>query len=109
MPPRERLMQLLQQVQKQKGMFLFPLSVASLENYLNGFRAASAACGIEVPRKLRQQVLESRGWKFAGAGPVPQMKERGLTEEAMLEELLEIEIEQLRRLSHWPKPPAKPS
>lgn len=102
-PPLERLIQLLQQVQKQKGMFVFPLDVASMENYLNGFRAASAACGFEIPRKLRQQVIESRGWKHAGAGPVPQMKDKGMAEEAMMDELIEIEIEQLRRWPQWPK------
>ena len=98
MSPIERLIQLLQNLKSGKHQFLFPLEVGSLENYLNGFRGACAACGHEVQRRLRAQVLERRGWKNAAAGPVPQMKAKGFTEEGMMDELIEIEIELLRSL-----------
>jgi hypothetical protein len=102
----EKLIQNLQQVQKQKGMFVFPLDLPSFENFLNGFRAAASACGCEIPRKLRQEVLTARGWKFAAAGPAPQMKAKGMADDAIMNELLEIEIDLLGKLAKLP--PKKP-
>src|SRR5262245_16180737 len=98
MQPLEKLLQLLQRLQQNTEMFLYPLTLPSLENYLNGFRGACAACGFEANRKLRQQVIEKRGWKFSAAGPAGQMKEKGMTEAAMMSELIAIEIELLQKL-----------
>jgi hypothetical protein len=97
MQPPEKLLQLLQRLQQSKEMFIFPLTLASLENYLSGFRGACAACGFEVNRKLRQQVIERHGWKFSAAGPASQMKEKGMSEEAIMDELIAIEMELLKR------------
>lgn len=102
MPSIEKLTRILQQVRKQKGMFVFPLDIPSLENFLNGFRAAASACGYEIPRKLRQEVLTARGWKFAAAGAAPQMKAKGMADEAVMNELIDIEIDLLGRLAKLP-------
>ena len=95
----DKLIQLLTRLRQSKEMFLYPLTSGSLENYLNGFRGAGAACGVEAPRKLRQQVIEARGWKFSAAGPAPQMKQKGLTDEAIMDELIDIEIALLQHIA----------
>jgi hypothetical protein len=94
----DRLIQLLERLRKSKEMFLCPLTAAAMENYLNGFRGACSACGLEVPRKLRQQVVEKRGWKFSAAGPAGQMRDKGMDDEAIIDELAAIEIELLQQL-----------
>jgi hypothetical protein len=96
MQPIDKLIQLLQRVRQCKEMFLSPLALPALENYLNGFRGACAAAGFEAPRKLRQQVTEKCGWKFVAAGPAGQMKEKGMDEEAAMDALLALEIEVLQ-------------
>jgi hypothetical protein len=95
----ERMIQSLQLLQKHKETYVYPLDVASVENFLNGFRSACAACGFEIPRKIRWKTIEGRGWKPVAAGPAPQMKAKGMADDAILDELIEIEMEQLRRLA----------
>jgi hypothetical protein len=99
MSPVDRLIQLLQLLKSGKHQFLYPLEVSALENYLNGFRGACSASGHEIPRKLRALVVERRGWKHSAAGPALQMKAKDMTDEAMMDELIEIEIELLRALA----------
>ena len=94
----DRILQLLQMIKKQKGMFLYPLEVATLEVYLAGFRAGCASFGADIPKELRRKVTEARGWKRSAAGPVAQMKEKGMGEEAIMDELLDMEIEIYRQL-----------
>jgi len=95
----EKIIQALQLFQKGKEMYVHPLDVTAVENYLTGFRGACSACGVEIPRKLRQQVIETRGWKHSASGPAPQMKAKGLSDPAIMDALIEIEIEQFRRLA----------
>jgi len=96
MPSADKPIQLLERFQQQKQDFVFPLEPQSVELFLTGFRAACVACGLDVPRKLKQQVLERRGWKFSASGPAPQMRDKGMKDEAIMDELIRIEIEQLR-------------
>ena len=98
MPPVDRVLQLLEAFKKSKEMIVHPVDVHTVQTFLTGFRSGCAACGLEVPRKLQWQVLEGRGWKRAAAGPVGQMKEKGMADPAIIDELIDIEIEQLQRL-----------
>lgn len=117
MPSADKPIQLLERFQQQKQDFVFPLEPQSVELFLTGFRAACASCGLDVPRKLKQQVLERRGWKYTASGPTLQMRDKGMKDEAIMDELIRIEIEQLRMIgdktpaSKAPAaaPPATPS
>lgn len=113
MPSADKPIQLLERFLQQKQDFVFPLEPQSVELFLTGFRAACVACGLDVPRKLKQQVLERRGWKFSASGPLPQMRDKGMKDDAIMDELIKIEIDQLRQIndkSPAPKPvPAAPA
>ncbi len=97
MPTFDRIIQLLQQFKKQKEAFVHPLEIGGVEIYLSGFRAGIAACGAEIPKELRRKVLEKRGWQRSAAGPVPQMKAKNMTDLAIMDELIEIEVELWQR------------
>lgn len=97
-PTFDRAIAVLQQFKKQKEAFVHPLEVNNVEIYLSGFRAGAAAFGVEIPKDLRRKVLEKRGYQRSAAGPVPQMKAKGMTEPAMMDELIDIEIELWQRL-----------
>jgi hypothetical protein len=107
-PNFDGAIKLLRQLQKQKEAFVHPLEIGGVETYLAGFRAGCAAFGAELPPKLRASVLERRGWKRSAAGPVPQMKEKGMTDLAVMDELIEIEIELWQRFAELRAAPAKP-
>jgi hypothetical protein len=91
------MIQVLRQFQKQKEAFVHPLTIGGVEIYLSGFRAGCAACGAEIPKELRRKVLERRGWQRSAAGPVPQMQAKGMNDAAVLDELIEIEVELWQR------------
>jgi hypothetical protein len=99
MPSLDRILQLLETLKKQKDSFLYPLEVPTLETYLAGVRAGCAAFGAEIPKDLRRKVTEARGWKRTAAGPVAQMKEKGMDDEAVMDELIAIEMELFRQLA----------
>jgi hypothetical protein len=97
-PSTDKVIQLLERFQQRKEEFVYPLNLQAVEHFLTGFRAACAACGFEIPRKLKQQVLERRGWKHSAAGPAAQMRDKGMSDEAIIDELIRLEIEQLKQL-----------
>ena len=45
---------------------------------------------------LHHQVHERRGWRGSALGPIPHMREQGMTDEAIMDELIEIEVEVIR-------------
>lgn len=106
-PSFERMIQLLHQFKKQKEAFVHPLDINAIETYLAGFRAGCAACGAEIPKELRRKVLEKRGYQRAAAGPVPQMKAKGMAELAIMDELIDIEVELWQKLGEMRATAAK--
>jgi hypothetical protein len=60
---------------------------------------AERLLGICTDGELRCRVWEAHGWERGARGPVPQMQRAGLTDEAIVDELLAIEIETWKRFA----------
>ncbi len=67
--------------------------------WLDGFYCALGVLGLldETTTPVYREVIESRGWLWGPNAPIPEMKRRGLGENAMIDELLSIEIEMWQR------------
>jgi hypothetical protein len=96
MSTADRLIEALRALQKRKAMYVHPVTVQAIEAFLNGFKTGCHALGFEIDRELWWAAQEARGWKRRSVGPVPQMKAKGLREEEIMDELIEIEIDMLR-------------
>lgn len=92
MPTADHLIDYLRSFQKRKSMYLHPVSVLAVENFLTGFATACHAFGHPIDPELRWNTRQSRGWNRQAVGPIPQMKASGLSEEQIMDELIEIEI-----------------
>jgi uncharacterized metal-binding protein len=70
-----------------KGMYFEPTDPATAMNFINGFLTGCFVFG----RNLDWQSAEQqRGWKTNACGPIPEMQQRGLTDDAITDELLAI-------------------
>jgi hypothetical protein len=65
---------------------------------------AERLLGICTDGELRCRVWEAHGWERGARGPVPQMQRAGLTDEAIVDELIAIEIEVWRRVASGESP-----
>jgi hypothetical protein len=86
------LLKVLHSVRDRNSMYFRPVDVVAAENFLNGFITGVASCGLEVPIEIRESTTLERGWKWYAARPVDDMRNRGLTEDQIIDEILTIEI-----------------
>jgi hypothetical protein len=99
MPPRiDKMIQILRSFQDRKKMYVQPLDVANVQSFLGGFVVGSFAADFELPHELAWTAQERRGWEQSALGPVRQMRERGMSEEEIMDELIEIQILRLQLL-----------
>ncbi len=89
---RERILEILRSARSRKAMYLGTVDVPSAECFLNGFVVGCFACGRDLPLEIHEQVTIARGWTWSAARPIDEMRERGLTEEQVVDELFAIEI-----------------
>ena len=83
--------------QQRKGMYVLPLTVDSVVNFLNGFQAACRVFGVEELPDARGRVYKQRKWKCGAAAlPITEMRKKGWTDEQIMDELIEINIALLR-------------
>lgn len=70
-----------------------------IDPFLNGFRAACSSCGLILDHDQAYiDIIRARGWVYlSAAGAAPSMREKGLDDTAIAQELLRIEIEALKR------------
>jgi hypothetical protein len=99
----ESLIACLESTRKRPAMYFGKVEVEAAVQFLNGFQVAvGAMCGFDRGRALREQVLRGRGWPWSAAHPFHEMLRRGMTPEAVIDELLVIEIEVVRRQCEQP-------
>jgi hypothetical protein len=92
--------QMLERALRRPGMYFGPTNVDAVLHWLNGFNAGCHIAGINityVPGSIFHQIVEERGWEFQATKPWRQMRERGWTDETIVQELLTIEIETWKR------------
>ena len=92
----QKAIEALEKVRQRPAMFFHQPSEASAEDYLSGFATACHAFGLPIPFELRREATYMRGWGFPSVGPVPEMRERGYSEQEIVDELLVIEIMALK-------------
>ncbi len=88
----DRILEILRSARERKPMYIQPVDLAAAENFLTGFKVGCFACGLEVPYEIRERVTIERGWKWDAAPPTKEMRERGLNEEQIIDELFAIAI-----------------
>ncbi|QEH35579.1 hypothetical protein OJF2_41320 [Aquisphaera giovannonii] len=96
MPSVDRLVEYLRAFQKRKPMYVHPVDVKAVQNFLIGFEVGCHACGFEIDREFWWAAQEARGWDRRSVGPIPQMEAKGMSEAEIMDELVEIEILMLR-------------
>ena len=97
MPIVQKTIDQLAIIKKRKGMYFLP-GVEVAETFLSGFRAALIVAGVPVSHESGRVALQRRGWEVTSVGVTPSMRSRGLTDEQMIDELLESFIEELRQI-----------
>ncbi|NEU74290.1 hypothetical protein PI95_017420 [Hassallia byssoidea VB512170] len=83
---------------QRKAIYFFPVDGKSALNFVCGVRSAANALGLQENRDAWWLAIETRGWKISPLGFLPEMQERGMTDEQMAEEILAIEIDTWRIL-----------
>ena len=79
------------------ALFAGENTVLGTQMYFRGVGLALETMGVRgsLDALIHIQVIESRGWEFSANGAVNDMRERGLSEEQMVQELILIEIKTL--------------
>ena len=101
-PPEERVakaIEFLQTFRQRKRMYVQPVDVPNVESFLTGFRIACMAAGFFRDHGPWNRASERRDWACGAMSPADVMRERGMDDEAIMEELIEIEILALRLLA----------
>ena len=97
----------LEAVRKRPMVFLGEKTERALWVYFAGFNAACEILGQLrsglLWEKIYWQVAEERGWECNSMGAQKHMRDAGWAEEAIVDELLVIEIEQWRRIKADPE------
>jgi hypothetical protein len=83
--------------QARPHLFLGAVTLERVQVWLGGFEAAAAATRVKASQGAFSDVLRERGWQESGHGPVPEMRQKGLSDEQIMNELIDIEIEICRR------------
>ena len=94
----EKAIEHLATIRKRPGMFLGP-SVASAEDFLTGFRTALSLAGVPLSRESHQTSFQRRGWTWTALRAVPSMRERGLSDDQVVDELIDALTDELRQTS----------
>lgn len=82
----------LKSFKARKSMYINPVNVDTVLSFLFGFRLGTGATGATVCQGW-WKAQERRGWKRSSVGPVPQMREKGMTDLEIMDELIEIELD----------------
>jgi hypothetical protein len=99
-PPRniiDAAVESLEHFRRRVGMYIGAADVGRAEAFLNGLSLGLAAAGIGFVEDAWWKAQADRGWEKAPFGPIAQMEAKGMDASAIISELVEIEIQMLRR------------
>lgn len=77
----------MQMICSRKAMYFQPVDATTARTFVDGFLTGCFVLGVELDWNRAEQM---RGWKTSPLGPIPQMKERGLNDDKIADELLAI-------------------
>ena len=88
----DAVLEILHYMRKRPGMFFSTVNQADM--YLRGFLSAATIC-LKLPPASRYHVTVTteRGWTWSSLKPWNEMREKGMDEAAIIDEMLIIEIE----------------
>src|SRR5258707_2306143 len=82
----------LEDVRARTGLWV--ATMLDIIPYINGFNSACWTLGLKGGYDdIYREVVLQRGWEWTAHGALPSMRERGLDDAAIADELLVIEIE----------------
>ena len=87
-----RIVEILNSVRSRKAMYFSPVTVEAADTFLGGFVVGCLASG-SIDRSGIVESQQARGWQIEAYGVIPQMRERGMTDEQMIDELIDIHID----------------
>jgi hypothetical protein len=93
----EHFRQVLDAFCTRKQMYLNPVTAEEAEKFLLGFDVGCLSCGVDLEW---QQIAERRGWRFGPtSGPIEQMRRKGLSDIAIIDELISFRSEAARQIA----------
>jgi hypothetical protein len=93
----QKLAARLQEVRQRVGMFVSCPDPLRVQAFLFGFRQAAMACGVSFDKKALRAAWEARGYRDEATGLIPQLERRCLNAAAIIDALIEVEIDELNR------------
>jgi hypothetical protein len=93
----EGVLQLLEGLSRRAGMYIQPVDIYNLQSDLYGLEAGCSLGGLTITREVYAAAASARGWKQRATGIVWHMQARGLSAEAIIQELIAVEAEAFRR------------
>jgi hypothetical protein len=89
----------LENVRARPAMYFGGLDVEVAAHWLHGFEfAIQVLFDLDVDFGSREEVWQSHGLELGGMGPDMQLTQRGLSPKAIIDKLLMMDIERLKRL-----------
>jgi hypothetical protein len=93
---REKIIETLDSFRKRTSMYIQPINADEAEKFLHGFDTGCLACGIHLVWRV---IAEQRGWNRGAIGLTAEMRAAGLSDEKIIDELIEFREEAARRSS----------
>ena len=94
----ESLVKRLEQVRQRPWIWIGRVDPELAKVFLFGIDLCMESIGSGRVQEIRWQVESDRGWESSARGPISHMERKGLTAEAMVNELIAIEIETWKRV-----------
>lgn len=99
MKSASEVLELLEHVRSRKEMYFEHVTVEAVENFVTGFVVACVAAEIPLNWGTWHSSAEERGWETVATKTCSTvMRERGLSENEIVEELFEILLAAVRRV-----------
>ena len=90
----DRILEILQSTRSRKEMYFLPVSPVAAIHCIHGLQTGFSFAGLEWSPDHRRAAIQQRGLVFrVAATELDELRKRGLTDEAIVDELLAIEID----------------
>jgi hypothetical protein len=91
------VLDMLEHLSRRTAMYVQPVEVDTVLNYLHGLKAGWALGGLYISPEAYTAAAAARGWKLRATGIVSPMREKKLSEAAIIQELIAVMAEAFRR------------
>ena len=113
----ERLVEVLNELKRRPNGYVYPVNTDNLRAYLSGLnRGFLVALNSSEPKEkwyqlvdARRDATRNRGWKVLSISADYEMREKGIPEEDIIQEMIEIEIETWNIWEKWQEEKTEPA